>query len=106
MKNVQKLTSALAITAMIAGIGVANAADKAEYEKAHSAAMAEVKKLEKEGIAPWNPKAKSPILEHADKLAEKGDYAAAIKYADYIASLQPLAEKEWKSQPNPGPYKP
>lgn len=106
MKNVQKLTSALAIAAMIAGIGIANAADKADYAKARSAAMAEVKALEKEGIAPWNPKAKKPILDHADKLAKKGDYAGAVKYADYIASLQPIAKKEWKSQPNPGPYKP
>jgi predicted metal-dependent phosphoesterase TrpH len=106
MKNVQKLTSALAIAAMIAGIGMANAADKAGYEKAHAATMAEIKQLEKEGIAPWNPTAKEDVLKPADDLAKKGDYEGAIKYADRIASMQKIAVKEWNSQPNPGPYTP
>ncbi|MHB9020855.1 MAG: hypothetical protein ACYC3A_03370 [Halothiobacillus sp.] len=106
MKNVQKIATVLAATALIVSMGVANAADQAEYDKAKAATMAEVKKVEKEGIAPWNPTAKDPILKASDELAAKGNFEGAIKYANYIASLQPIAIKEWKDQPNPGPYEP
>ncbi|OZB78070.1 MAG: hypothetical protein B7X29_06245 [Halothiobacillus sp. 13-55-115] len=106
MKKAHKIATAVTAATLFVGISAANAASMADYEKAKAAAMAEVKKVEAEGIAPWNPKAKKPILEHSDQLAEKGDFDGAIKYANYIASLQPIAVKEWKSQPNPGPYKP
>lgn len=107
MKNVQKIATALATTALIVSMGVANAADQAEFDKAKATAMAEVKKAESDGVRPWNPKPKEPILKQADDLAAKGDFEGAIKYANYIAELQPIAIKEWKAQPkNPGPYKP
>ena len=106
MNNLKRTLSVVVAGALIGGIGVANAASKADYEKARAAAMAEVHKLQKEDIAPWSPKPKKPILHQADQLAKKGDYAKAIKQANYVKSLQPLAVKEWKSQPNPGPYKP
>lgn len=106
MKKIQKIATAITSAAVFVGISAANAANMADYEKAKAAAMAEIKKVEKEGIAPWNPTAKKPILQKADKMAKKGDFAGAIKYANYITSLQPIAVKEWKSQPNPGPYKP
>lgn len=107
MKSVQKIATACAAAALMVSMGVANAADQAEYDKAKAAAEAEVKSVQKQGIAPWNPKADGPILKHADDLAAKGDFEGAIKYANYIASLQPIAVKEWDSQPkNPGPYKP
>ncbi len=107
MKNVQKIATAFAATALIVSMGVANAADQAEYDKAKATAMAEVKKAETDGARPWNPQPKDPILKHADDMAAKGDFAGAIKYANYIAELQPIAIKEWNSQPkNPGPYKP
>lgn len=106
MRKTQKIAINLTAAAVLVGMGAASAATMAEYDKAKANAMAEIKKVEKEGIAPWNPTAKKPILQKADKMAKKGDYAGAIKYANYIASLQPIAVKEWKSQPNPGPYKP
>lgn len=106
MKKAHKFAIAATAAALFVGISAANAANMADYDKAKAKTMAEIKKVESEGIAPWNPKAKKPILEHADDLAAKGDFEGAIKYADYIASLQPIAIKEWKSQPNPGPYKP
>ena len=106
MKKTQKLATAVTAAALFVGISAANAANMADYEKAKAAAMAEIKKVEAEGIAPWNPKPKLPVLKHSDDLAAKGDFEGAIKYADYVASLQPIAVKEWKSQPNPGPYKP
>lgn len=106
MKKAQKLATAVTAAALFVGISAANAASMADYEKAKAAAMAEIKKVEAEGVAAWNPDAKDPVMQHGDELAAKGDYEGAIKYADYVASLQPIAAKEWKSQPNPGPYKP
>lgn len=106
MKKTQKLATAVTAVALIVGMSGASAANMADYEKAKAKAMAEVKKLQKEGIPPWNPHAKKPIMQKGDKLAAKGDYKAAIKFANYVASLQPLAVKQWKSQPHPGPYKP
>lgn len=106
MKNLKRTLSIVAVSALIGGIGVANAATKAEYDKVRAATMAEIHKMQKEGIAPWSPKPKKHILHKADALAKKGEYAKAIKQAEYVKSLQPLAVKEWKSQPNPGPYKP
>lgn len=106
MKKVKTLAIFTAATLMLAGVSSAFAADKAEYDSVKAKTLAEVSALQKEGIEPWNPKAKDPILKHADDLAEKGDYAGAIKYAEYIGSLQTLAKREWQSQPNPGPYKP
>ncbi len=107
MKNVQKIATTLAATALILSMGVANAADQAEYDKAKAAAMAEVKSVQKQGMAPWNLNVEEPLLKHSDELAAKGDFEGAIKYANYIASLQPIAVKEWNSQPkNPGPYQP
>ncbi len=107
MKNVQKIATAFAATALIVSMGVANAADQAEYDKAKATAMAEVKTAETDGVRPSNPQPKNPILEHADDLAAKGDFEGAIKYANYIAELQPIAIKDWNAQPKtPGPYKP
>lgn len=106
MKTLKRTISIVAACAIIGGIGVANAASKADYEKVRAATMAEIHKLQKEGIAPWSPSPKKPIMHAADAAAKKGDYAKAIKEAKYIDSLQPIAAKEWKSQPNPGPYKP
>ncbi|MBN2854916.1 MAG: hypothetical protein JXK51_01585 [Halothiobacillaceae bacterium] len=107
MKSVQKIATACAAAALIVSMGVANAADQAEYDKAKAAAVAEVKSVQKQGIAPWNVNVEEPLLKHSDELAAKGDFEGAIKYANYIASLQPIAVKEWDSQPkNPGPYRP
>ena len=106
MKKAQKLATAVTAAALFVGISAANAANMADYDKAKAAAMAAIKKVEAEGVAAWNPHAKQPVMKHGDDLAAKGDYEGAIKYADYVASLQPIAAKEWKSQPNPGPYKP
>lgn len=106
MKKAQKLATAVTAAALFVGISAANAANMADYEKAKAAAMAEIKKAESEGVAAWNPHAKDPVMKHGDELAAKGDFEGAVKYADYVASLQPIAIKEWKSQPNPGPYKP
>lgn len=101
-KTLALLTAAL----MTAGIGSAFAADKSQYEALKTKTLDQVSALQKEGIEPWNPTAKEPVLKKADDLAAKGDYEGAIKYAEYISSLQTLAKREWKSQPNPGPYKP
>ena len=106
MKTTKTLALLTAAALMTAGIGSAFAADKAEYDTLKAKTLAEVSALQKEGIEPWNPKAKDPILKHADDMAAKGDYAGAIKYAEFIGSLQTLAKREWQSQPNPGPYKP
>jgi hypothetical protein len=106
MKKVQKLATALTAAALLVGISAANAANMADYDKAKAAAMAEIKKVEAEGVAAWNPHAKQPVMKHGDDLAAKGDFEGAIKYANYVASLQPIAAKEWKSQPKPGPYQP
>ena len=106
MKKVQKLATAVTAAALFVGISAANAANMADYDKAKAAAMAEIKKVEAEGVAAWSPHAKEPIMKHGDALAAKGDFEGAIKYANYVASLQPIAAKEWKSQPNPGPYQP
>jgi len=106
MKTLKRTISIVAVSAIIGGIGVANAASKADYDKVRAATMSEIHKLQKEDIAPWSPSPKKPILHKADGFAKKGDYAKAIKQAEYVKSLQKIAVKEWKSQPNPGPYKP
>ena len=106
MKKAQKLATAVTAAALFVGISAANAANMADYDKAKAAAMAEIKKAESEGVAAWSPHAQEPIMQHGDELAAKGDFEGAVKYAEYVASLQPIAIKEWKSQPNPGPYKP
>lgn len=106
MKKAQKLATAVTAAALFVGISAANAANMADYEKARANAMAAIKKVQAEGVAAWNPHAKKPVMQRGDKLAAKGDFAGAIKFANYVASLQPIALKEWKSQPNPGPYQP
>ena len=106
MKKVQTLASLTAAAFLLAGTSTAFAADKATYDSVKAKTEAEISALQKEGIEPWNPTAKAPVLKHADDLAAKGDFEGAIKYAEYIGSLQALAKREWKSQPNPGPYNP
>ncbi|WP_407275030.1 hypothetical protein [Halothiobacillus sp. DCM-1] len=106
MKKAQRLTLMTAAGFLLACSTSVFAADKAEYDAVKAKTLAEVSALQKEGIEPWNPTAKDPVLKKADAMAEKGDYAGAIKYAEFISSLQTLAKREWQSQPNPGPYKP
>lgn len=96
--------------ALFATTGIASAASMEDYKEARAAAIEAAESVENMGqgafaMSPTGSKWKKPLMAGADKMADKGNYEEAIAEAKRIKMLQGLAEKQYESQPSPGPYK-
>lgn len=109
MTKSRHLIAMSAGAALLATTGMASAASMEDYKKARAAAIQAAEEVEQLGYGSfaWSPtgsKWKKPLMAGADKLAEKGDYEAAIKEAKRIKMLQGIAKQEYDA--NPAPYNP
>ncbi|HER34291.1 MAG: hypothetical protein JXJ30_06870 [Halothiobacillaceae bacterium] len=109
MIKAKHLIAASAGAALLATTGLASAANMEDYKEARAAAIEAAAEVEQmgNGAFAWSPtgsKWKRSLMAGADKLADKGEFEAAVEEAKRIEGLQALAAEQYKSQPNPGPY--
>lgn len=110
MIKAKHLIAMSAGAALFATTGVASAASMEDYKEARSAAIEAAESVESMGAgafahSPTGSKWKKSLMHGADKMADKGNYEEAVAEAKRIKMLQNLAEKQYESQPSPGPYK-
>ena len=110
MIKAKHLIAMSAGAALFATTGIASAASMEDYKEARAAAIEAAESVESMGagafaMSPTGSKWKKSLMAGADKLADKGKYEEAVAEAKRIEGLQSLAEKQYESQPNPGPYK-
>ena len=109
MIKAKQLIAMGAGAALFATTGIASAASMEDYKEARAAAIEAAESVESMGDgafahSPTGSKWKKSLMHGADKMAEKGNYAEAVAEAERIEMLQGIAEEQYKSQSNPGPY--
>jgi len=98
MTKMKLALSAIMGAAIITSAGIAQAASKADYEAARAEAQQAIDNVYAKGILPWNRCPRCDVFEAADKAAEEGNYAKAVREAEYVRDIQDLAVEAWEKQ--------
>ena len=98
MTKMKLALSAIIGAALIGSASVAQAASEADYKAAKAEAQEAIDRVAEKGILPWSRTPRSDVFAWADEAAEEGNYAKAVKEAEYVRDLQELAVEHWQEQ--------